>query len=662
MAGERILIVEDERLIAADIEDHLIDLGYRVAGVAISGEDAIREARERGPDLILMDVKLRGALDGTEAARRIRESQEVPIVFLTSHADPSTLERACASSPYGYLVKPFEERELAATIETSLYRHREDQKLRKMERWLATTLMSIGDAVLATDVHGRLTFVNPVAEQFTGWLRHEALGRPSSEVFRAVHAHDRRPLADPVRQALRDGVVLQVSNGTVLQGRGGAEVPVDLSAAPIRDEDGSITGVVLIVRDRTERTRAEEERRRMERKLEEAQRLESLGVLAAGIAHDFNNLLTGILGSASIAREEGPLTDSQRARLVAIEDGATRAAELCKQMLAYAGRGKTTTAPIDVNALVGETAQLVKLSFSRKAHIEQRLAAALPAVKGDASQLRQVVMNLLMNASEALADAGGRIGVTTGLVRLDDADWAEFVAMPEQPAERYVFVEVEDSGCGMTPDVLSRIFNPFYTTKLTGRGLGLSAVHGILRAHGGAVRVRSEVGHGTTFRVVLPAEETAAVVATQPRTSSRAWKDGGVALVVDDDRLVRMAATSMLELLGFEVVEATDGDEVLGLFRDRKLDPRVVLLDLTMARRHGVDALADLRTVNADVPVLMMSGYTEEDSLARVGALACAGFLEKPFSLEHLRDKLAVVLGGDAEGGSAGEVDRTADT
>ena len=647
MAGERILIVEDERLIAADIEYHLVDLGYRVAGVAISGEDAVREALAHGPDLILMDVKLRGALDGTEAARRIREVQEVPIVFLTSHADPSTLERACMSSPYGYLVKPFEERELAATIETSLYRHREDQKLRKMERWLSTTLMSIGDAVLATDVHGRLTFVNPVAEQFTGWLRHEALGRPSSEVFHAVHGAERRPLVDPVQQALREGVVLQVANGTFLVGRSGAEVPVDLSAAPIRDEEGSITGVVLIVRDRTERTRAEEERRRMERKLEEAQRLESLGVLAAGIAHDFNNLLTGILGNASIAREEAPLTASQLARLLSIEEGATRAAELCRQMLAYAGRGKVGTAPIDVNLLVGETAQLVKLSFSKKAQIEQRFAAELPAVKGDASQLRQVVMNLLMNASEALADAGGRIAVTTGLTRLDDGDWADFVPMPDQPADRYVFIEVEDSGCGMSPDVLSRIFNPFYTTKFTGRGLGLSAVHGILRAHGGAVRVKSEVGRGTTFRVVLPAEEGAAEVATKPRGASRGWKDVGVALVVDDDRLVRMAATSMLELLGFEVVEATDGDQVLPLLQDRKLAPRVVLIDLTMVRRHGVEALADVRSVDADVPVLMMSGYSEDDAMARMGALSCSGFLEKPFSLEHLRDKLAAVLGGE---------------
>ena len=649
MAGERILIVEDERLIAADIEDHLVDLGYRVAGVAISGEDAIRDARERGPDLILMDVKLRGSLDGTEAARRIRETLEVPIVFLTSHADPATLERACASSPYGYLVKPFEGRELAATIETSLYRHREDQKLRGMERWLATTLMSIGDAVLATDVHGRLTFVNPVAEQFTGWLRHEALGRPSSEVFRAVHGPDRRLLADPVQQALREGVVLQVSNGTVLQGRNGTEVPVDLSAAPIRDEAGGITGVVLIVRDRTERTRAEEERRRMERKLEEAQRLESLGVLAAGIAHDFNNLLTGILGNASIAREEAPLSPSQLERMRAIEEGATRAAELCRQMLAYAGRGKTTTAPIDVNALVGETAQLVKLSFSKRAQVERRFAAALPAVKGDASQLRQVVMNLLMNASEALADAGGRITVTTGITRLDDADWAEFVPVPELPAESYVFVEVEDSGCGMTPDVLSRIFNPFYSTKFTGRGLGLSAVHGILRSHGGAVRVRSEVGRGTTFRVVLPAAAAAAPTSVRkPRSGARAWKDAGLALVVDDDRLVRMAASSMLELLGFEVVEAADGDEVLPLLRDKQLKPRLVLIDLTMVRRHGAETLADVRSVDTDVPVLMMSGYSEQDALVRVGELSCSGFLEKPFSLEHLRDRLAVVLGEDA--------------
>jgi CheY-like chemotaxis protein len=314
-------------------------------------------------------------------------------------------------------------------------------------------------------------------------------------------------------------------------------------------------------------------------------------------------------------------------------------------MLAYAGRGKTSTAPVDVNTLVGETAQLVKLSLNRKAVLEPQFASELPAVRGDASQLRQVVMNLLMNASEAIGEIAGRIAVTTGVTKLDEGDWAEFVPMPDQPASRYVFIEVSDDGCGMSSDVLSRIFNPFYTTKFTGRGLGLSAVHGILRAHGGAIRVRSELGRGTTFRVVLPAEETVAAVVTPRETRPRKWSNAGVALLVDDDNLVRMAATSMLELLGFSVLQATDGDEVLTVLREAGVRPRVVLIDLTMARRHGIEALSDVRSVHPDVPVLMMSGYSEDDALRRLGDLRCSGFLEKPFSVTHLRSKLEVVLG-----------------
>ncbi len=644
MTGERILIVEDERLIAADIEGHLLDLGYRVAGIATNAEDALRAAREHAPDLVLMDINLRGSVDGTEVARQIRERQELPIVFVTSHADPATLERACLSAPYGFLVKPFEGRDLAATIETSLYRHREDQKLQQMERWLATTLMSIGDAVLATDVHGRLTFLNPMAEQLTGWTRHEALGRPAAEVFRAIDASRGQALVDPVQQALREGVVLQVANGTRIVHRGGAEAPVDLSAAPIRDEFGTITGVVLIVRDRTERERAAEERRRMERKLEEAQRLESLGMLAAGIAHDFNNLLTVVLANASMIRDAAHGAQELNERVGAIEESASRAADLCRQMLAYAGRGQIATAPLELWPLAEQTARLVKLSMSRTATLQVTAPSELGSIEGDASQLRQVFMNLLINASDALGERVGRISISGGTMRVDDGDWADFTPQPESPAQRYAFIDVADEGCGMAREVAQKIFNPFFTTKRTGRGLGLAAVLGILRSHGGAIRVQSEVGRGTTFRVILPLSNRSASVQSLASESGDQWRGAGTALLVDDDPLVRLALAGMLERLGFEVVQARDGEEVLPLFEERGLRPSVVLLDLSMTRKHGPETLEDIRSVDRAVPVFVMSGHGQEGAAQRLGDLACAGILEKPFSIGDLRAQLGRVL------------------
>ncbi len=644
MTGERILIVEDERLIAADIEGHLLDLGYQVAGVAINADDALRAAREQSPDLVLMDIQLRGSIDGTEVARQIRERHDIPIVFVTSHADPTTLERACVSSPYGFLLKPFEGRELAATIETSLYRHREDQKLLQMERWLATTLMSIGDAVFATDVHGRLTFLNPMAERLTGWTRQEALGRASGEVFRAFDAADGSVLADPVQRALREGVVLQVANATRIVHRGGTEAPADFSAAPIRDESGSITGVVLIVRDRTERERAEEERRRMQRKLEEAQRLESLGMLAAGIAHDFNNLLTVILANASIVRDAPSGARELAERVGAIEESAARAADLCKQMPAYAGRGDVATAAVELWPLVDQTARLVKLSLSRTATLAIAPPSTALPIEGDASQLRQVFMNLLINASDAIGERDGRVAITAGTTRMEEGDWAEFTSQPGVPALDYAYVDVSDDGCGMSREVAQRIFDPFFTTKRTGRGLGLAAVLGILRSHGGAVRVRSEVGQGTTFRVILPMAEAPPLAKSSADPSRDEWRGAGIALLVDDDPLVRLALLGMLERLGFEVVQAHDGDEVLPLLTERGLRPSVVLLDLSMKSKHGPETLADIRSVDRKVPVFVMTGHGHDGALARLGDLECAGVLEKPFTLGELRARLMTVL------------------
>ncbi|MGL4550887.1 MAG: response regulator, partial [Gemmataceae bacterium] len=285
MTPATILVVEDERIIAKGIEKRLQAMGYAVAGLAATGEEAVGAAAELRPDLILMDISLGGGMDGVEAAGLIRRQCDLPVVYLTAFSDPATLQRAKVTEPFGYVLKPYEDKDLQTAIEIGLYKHRMDRRTRENEQWLAATLGSIGDGVIATDGEGRVRLMNALAERLTGWAQADAVGRDTREVFRIVHEKTRVPVADPVLEALRTGEAVALAPDTVLVGRGGAELPIDDSAAPIRDVHGRVVGAVLVFRDITER-------RRLEEHLRQALKMEAIGRLAGGIAHDFNNIMT----------------------------------------------------------------------------------------------------------------------------------------------------------------------------------------------------------------------------------------------------------------------------------------------------------------------------------------------------------------------------------
>jgi len=500
----KILIVEDESLVAADLEDRLTRLGYGVTGIADNGTDALRVAREDRPDIALMDINIIGPMDGIQVAGELRSQLCMPVVFLTSHADRGTLERACATEPFGYLVKPFEERDLTATIETAFHRYQAEQRLRKMGPWLATTLRSIADAVIATDLSGRITFVNPPAESLTGWKLHEALGRDFLEVFRAFKGPDRQTMNDIAQRAIHSGIGFELDEDIVLLARDDRETPIDDSAAPIRDDSGQVTGAIVVFRDKTDRLRLEEERRRLDEKTREAQKLESLGLVAGGVAHDFNNLLTVIMGHLSILEESLPEHFSRRDSLRQIHDAAERGAALGRQMLAYVGLGFRSSANFDLGKLAANITALLH-GVSTKAELELNIAPDLPSVFGDLSQIRQVIMSLVINASDALGDQPGQIRVIVGTTRVTRQMLSTAAIAPAGCQEgEHVFLEVADTGCGMSRTTLARIFDPFFTTKFIGRGLGLAAASGIVRAHKGVLTVESTIGAGSSFRLMLP--------------------------------------------------------------------------------------------------------------------------------------------------------------
>ncbi len=393
-----------------------------------------------------------------------------------------------------------------------------------------------------------------------------------------------------------------------------------------------------------QRATAEADRARIDARLQETQKLESLGVLAGGIAHDFNNLLTSILGNASLARLDLPPRSPVEHALEQIEQTSLRAADLCKQMLAYAGKGRFVVQPLDLTRLVHDTTHLLQVSISKKAVLRFDLTTGLPPVMADASQLRQIVMNLVINASEAIGDRSGIIAISTGLVRANRRYLAETQLAGNLPEGDYVFLEVSDTGCGMTPELKARIFEPFFTTKFTGRGLGLAAVLGIVRGHRGALRIYSEPGRGSTFKLLLPIAAGAVVEPPPAHVLADGWRGTGRILLAEDEETVRTVVARVLENLGFTVTLAADGREAANLFEAQPDAFTLVVMDLTMPHLDGAEAFARMRRVRPDVRVLLMSGFSEHDATITFAGKGLAGFLQKPFELGHLRDKIRAVF------------------
>jgi PAS domain S-box-containing protein len=413
-----------------------------------------------------------------------------------------------------------------------------------------------------------------------------------------------------------------------------------------RDEDGTpgrVTGTQLDVNDRRQ---ADTERRALEAQFQHAQKLESLGVLAGGIAHDFNNLLTGIMGNANLALLDLPVNSSTRENVVEIERASLRAAELCKQMLAYSGRGSFVIEKINLSEMVQEMAHLLEVSTSKKAVLKYHFADKLPFVEADVTQMRQVAMNLITNASEAIGDANGVITVSTGSMICDRGYLQNVYLDDELPEGQYVFMEVADNGCGMEAETEKRIFDPFFTTKFTGRGLGLSAVLGIVRGHRGAIKIYSESGEGTTFKVLFPASDEPETDFQRPQASGAGneWKGSGTVLVVDDNETVRDVAKRMLTRMGFDVLMAVDGTAAIGLFERRKEEIVCVLLDLTMPQMDGVECFRELRRIKPEVRVILSSGYNEKEATQRFTGKGLAGFVQKPYVSGILSKKLRDIL------------------
>ncbi|MEZ5966486.1 MAG: response regulator [Planctomycetota bacterium] len=473
-------------------------------------------------------------------------------------------------------------------------------------------------------------------------------------------------------------VVVQDATATCWDQEASAAGVHTVYAQPILSSSGAALGVLVLLRDvagpltqdqselvdaaahiaavAIESKRGEVERFELQQEVLNAQKLRSLGLLAGGIAHDFNNLLTGVLGYAGLARMQTITGSPVDEALAQVEMASERAAELCAQLLAYSGRGRFVVKPVDLSELVAEMTRMLRLPVSRNVALELNLVRDLPAIEADATQVRQVVMNLITNAADAVGDARGEITVETGVAELDAVRLRKVVVGREIAPGRYTYAEVRDTGCGMNDATRRNVFEPFFSTKATGRGLGMAAVHGIVQGHRGAIELDTGPGRGTTIRVFFPASDKPAEASRQVVVTPD-LHESGMVLVAEDDRVVRELAQAVLADSGFQVIVAGDGVAASRILDDARYDFRVVLLDIAMPRRTGFEVLAALRQQGRDLPVVLTSGNEMADA-SEIARDPHTHFLQKPYGphalLQVLRRALGVNRRGAARGSRSG--------
>lgn len=627
----KILLIEDDDLDARAIErqlSRLWSLNCDLIRARNLGEGLALAETER-PDVALLDLHLPDSRGLNSVPLLVERMPGQPVIVLTGDSDEVKDVPALAAGAADYLIKgEISADSLARALRHSMERKRSEQRIREQ----AELLDRANEGIVACAATGEIGYSNAGAHALLGPLK-------GKNLFESLGFSETRieGLLDELRS--KGGAVIEVelptAAGPTVHQVSRWSRSADTQSEPARE-------LIAILVDITER-------RKLNARMREAQKLESLGALAGGIAHDFNNLLAAIMGNVGLVKAETPDSSEEWEMLTECESAAERAADLCSQMLAYAGKGRLVSQPVDLGALTADLADWFRISLDKRIELDVRMEGNLPEVTGDSAQLRRMFTNLMINASEAIGDSGGEINVSGRRVRVDAEYLRRGGFVSELPPGEYASVCVSDTGSGMDAKTLEKIFDPFFSTKFTGRGLGLASVQGIVRVHEGALSARSRPDEGSSFEILLPAA-TLPEIHEPPTLPSMKEAlpplDGskGAILVVDDEEPVRKTARRILSRTGCEIILARDGAEGALEFERRAPDLKAVLLDLTMPHMDGVEAHKLMRSLNPDVPVLVMSGYTEQAVSERFGAAGPAGFLHKPFRAEELLAKVRPLI------------------
>lgn len=478
--------------------------------------------------------------------------------------------------------------------------------------------------------------MNTIASNMTGWDIDEAIGRPLDDVFKIISSETDKQQENPVSKVLASGTIVGLAGHTLLVSRNGDTHHIADSGAPIRDDNNEIVGVVLVFRDIT----LEHE---LEEKLFQAQKMESVGQLAGGIAHDFNNMLTGILASADLLKKRMKESDSSEKLLNVIIDSANRAANLTQKLLAFARKGKLISKPTCIHESIRNAVSLLERSIDKRIELVLELTADFTQVSGDPNQLINIFLNLGVNSRDAMPE-GGQIFIRTSNIFISEN---QLISHLDLTPGNYIEIQFSDNGKGIPDEIKNKVFDPFFTTKKIGdgTGMGLAAVYGTVKDHGGAIELDSMPGNGTTFNIYLPLEANESKPPKEDLTSTGEFRElHGCVLIIDDEEIIRETASEILEELGYQVLCARDGKEGLDIYKNNQELINVIILDMIMPKMNGRECFAQLRKINPEVKVLISSGFTSEEAMRNINIDDAAGFLKKPFTVTELYEALCRVI------------------
>jgi two-component system cell cycle sensor histidine kinase/response regulator CckA len=624
----RIMIVEDELIVAQNLENQLKKLGYEVAAAVGSGQEAVKMAAEMKPDLVLMDIKLSGAMDGIDTADQIHTRFQIPVVYLTAYADDETLERAKTTAPFGYILKPFELKKLHSTIEIALYKHQLEKKLRESELRFRTLANSSPVGIFQTDARGNCIYVNKRWCEMAGLSSEQALRMVWVD---AVHPRDRSAISWAWVKMTRSGDEFEQEFRFYTPA--GKTTWVFGHAAALKSDSGEYMGYIGTITDITVRKKLEDE-------LLTSKKLESIGILAGGIAHDFNNLLSVIMGTISLVKEEPNITEGQYELLTSVERTSAQASELAQKLITFSRGGWLNLKKVSIREVLED---VIHENFAAPdTQFKLDLPPNLLRVKGDENKLKQVFMNLLLNAVEA-GEGENEKGITINAQNIEIPD--KETQPPLQKGE-YVKVSIEDKGGGISREHLDKVFDPYFTTKekgsKKGMGLGLTICYSIVRKHKGHIAVISEEGKGTSVEVYLPVfpiDET-----TTDKIAALAKSYAGRVLVMDDDPVVQDVTGQMLKRLGYEVEIFDQSRETVTAYGKAMKTGNpfdFVLLDLI--NKHdigGRETLKELLKLDPHIKAIAISGFSND---AEIELLKKDGFLAvlfKPYKMADLQEVL----------------------
>ena len=622
---KQILVVEDEGLIGADVQRRLERLGYSVPAVAQSGEEALRCARSTPFDLVLMDIRIKGEMDGIATAAALKAECGTPVLYMTAHSDQATIDRAKLTEPFGYVLKPVGDANLRSAVQIAIYKSEMERRLRSSEAWLAATLRSVGDGIIATGTNGEIVFMNPVAERLTSWSSGGAQGRQLMNVLGLFEESETRPVKNPVF-----GLLPGECRGCTLISRTGIRVPVEIEWFENRAGD-RVLGSIVVVRDI-------HARQEMEGRLVQSQRMEAIASMAGGLAHEFNNQLMVILGYTEQLASR--LSGRDREEALEIKQAASMAASLSSQLLTLSCRDAVPTEVLNIHEAICDIQPVLSHTLGKTRCLTTDLDSPAGFVRGNPNQLKQVLLNLTLNARDAM-EGGGELRIESRTVEIAADSPEGRLYRPGQSASlRFV-----DSGKGMDKTTLARIFEPFFTTKKFGRGsgLGLSIVHSIVVQGGGYISATSEPGKGSTFEILLPC------IGTFKRMSDVAGPlaAGGDAtptiLLVDDEDSVRKLLHGYLAREGFQLLEARDPEEALLIAEVYQEPIHVLVTDVMMPAMTGPQLAERLALVRPDMKVLFVSGYPH-NTLAQHSLDRSANVLSKPFPASELLRHVRLLL------------------